>query len=417
MTAQRHTSLHRVLVVALAILLPNLVHAADLRVVVEAGPHRRESTLVHFPVPPDLATSRTWQLQAENGLVRPLQFAHGEAWFLETSLPAGESRSYSMRRARRASVRRTAPITAQWMNQNLQLNLDGHPVLQYLAHAGRLPRTNIAAIYQRGGYIHPLFTPSGRAVTDDYPPNHIHHHAIWFAWTKTRFDGRTPDFWNMGEGKGRVDFVRFDSLKVGPVFGEFSARQVFTDTQASPPVQVLEDAWRTTVFPIQCPDGPPVHVVELRSEQSLLTDRPLELPKYFYGGLGFRGPWNWNGATNLFYLDSNGETNRVTANGTRARWYWVGGMVEGQLAGLAILGHPDNFRAPQPLRVHPTEPFICWAPSHLGDWSLEPGKPFLSRYRLVAFDGLPKAEILDRLWFDYAEPPAVRITTVKPPVQ
>ena len=36
--------------------------------------------------------------------------------------------------------------------------------------------------------------------------------------------------------------------------------------------------------------------------------------------------------------------------------------VDGALAGLAALVHPENFRAPQPVRVHPNEPFVCIAP-------------------------------------------------------
>jgi len=50
---------------------------------------------------------------------------------------------------------------------------------------------------------------NGLLVTDDYPPNHLHHHGIWFPWTKTRFEGREVDFWNMGGKTGTVEFVAF----------------------------------------------------------------------------------------------------------------------------------------------------------------------------------------------------------------
>ena len=55
--------------------------------------------------------------------------------------------------------------------------------------------------------------------------------------------------------------------------------------------------------------------------------------------------------------------------------------------GIAILCHPENFRAPQPMRLHPKEPFVCYAPSQLGDWAIEPGRPYVSRYRFVVKDG------------------------------
>ncbi|MDB6004344.1 MAG: hypothetical protein JWR15_1331, partial [Prosthecobacter sp.] len=39
-----------------------------------------------------------------------------------------------------------------------------------------------------------------------------------------------------------------------------------------------------------------------------------------------------------------------------------------------------------------------------GDWSIEPGKPYVSRYRIVVMDGKADAALIDSLWTDYAEP-------------
>jgi hypothetical protein len=78
--------------------------------------------------------------------------------------------------------------------------------------------------------------------------------------------------------------------------------------------------------------------------------------------------------------------------------------VGGEPASIVVLGHPDNLRAPQPMRVNPDDPFICWAPSQLGDWAIEPGKPYVSRYRFAVFDDAPEVAEIERLWADYAEP-------------
>jgi hypothetical protein len=74
-----------------------------------------------------------------------------------------------------------------------------------------------------------------------------------------------------------------------------------------------------------------------------------------------------------------------------------------------MLGHPDNPRAPEPLRVHPTDPYICFAPSRLGGWSISPERPFVARYRFVVSDGPADPTLLDRLWHDFATPPAVTL--------
>jgi hypothetical protein len=219
----------------------------------------------------------------------------------------------------------------------------------------------------------------------------------------TRFEGRRPDFWNMKERTGTVEADGLEGPAwSGPVQAGFTARHRFVDLSANPPKTVLDETWevRATAAP-----GADYFLFDLVITQKCATASPLALPKYFYGGLGVRGNWAWNGTNNCFFLTGNGETNRVKGNETAAAWCHMGGMVEGELTGMAILGHPDNFRAPQGMRLHPGEPFFCYAPSQGGDWSIEPGRPYVARYRFVVKDGAPRKEELDQLWNDYARPP------------
>ena len=72
-----------------------------------------------------------------------------------------------------------------------------------------------------------------------------------------------------------------------------------------------------------------------------------------------------------------------------------------------MLDHPGNFRAPQPLRIHPDEPYLSVAPPKAGKFAIEPGKPYVSRYRFVVADGAPDKALLERLCNDYAHPPVV----------
>ena len=68
----------------------------------------------------------------------------------------------------------------------------------------------------------------------------------------------------------------------------------------------------------------------------------------------------------------------------------------------AILCHPANYRFPQPMRLHPSEPFFCYAPQQLGDMEIKPGEPYIARYRFVTADGAMTQAEIDRLWDDYA---------------
>ncbi|MEY2877675.1 MAG: hypothetical protein RLZZ15_55, partial [Verrucomicrobiota bacterium] len=265
-----------------------------------------------------------------------------------------------------------------------------------------VPRADIDPKYKRAGYLHPLLTPAGAVVTGDYPSNHVHHHGIWSPWVKTSFQGRTPDFWNMQGGTGTVEFVAVERTWGGPVHGGFVSRQRLLDLSTRPAVAAIDETWVVTVYNL--PGGAaPMRIVDLTITHACATADPLGLPQYHYGGLGLRGRDEWNGKDKLTVLTSDGETDRVKANARRMRWCYLGGAVAGgAMAGVAVLDHPGNFRAPQPVRVHPDMPYVSVTPSQLGDWAIEPGKPYVARYRFLALDGAPDRARLDACWHGFA---------------
>lgn len=382
--------------------------AIKARVEVLSGNYERVQTIVTF-VPPQ-SKQGDWQLRDAQGQPVALQVdLDGRASFVLAKLAKNQTAVFDLVGGAPPTPETDGGVDIQRVGKKLRITCGGKSVLEYQMQPSELPRPDIKPILARGGYIHPVFSPSGRAVTDDYPSNHAHHHGIWFPWTKTEFEGRAPDFWNMGEGSGRVEYAGSLTYWTGPVFGAFRTRHRFVDMTASEETTALNEEWEVRVYDLPDSAGKPFRIFDLMSTQECASASPLKLPHYYYGGLGFRGPWDWNGKEMAFFLTSEGETNRVRGNETRARWCHISGLVDGELSGVAILGHPDNFRAPQPLRLHPTEPFVCFAPSQLGDWEIVPGRPHVSRYRFVVADGPPDRVELDRLWNDYAYPPEVRL--------
>ncbi|MCW5550666.1 MAG: PmoA family protein [Verrucomicrobiae bacterium] len=380
----------------------------EARVVVAAGDFDRAQTIVDFTPPKSKQTD--WQLRDGQGRLIPVQIdLDGRASFVLSKLTKHQTAMFELLAGAPPIPESGGGVEIRRDGKKLKITSGGKPVLDYQMQPGELPRPDIKPILARGGYIHPVFSPSGRAVTDDYPSNHAHHHGIWFPWTKTEFEGRTPDFWNMGQGSGRVEYAGSLTYWTGPVFGAFRTRHRFVDMTATEEKTALTEEWEVRVYALPAGAGRRFWMFDLISTQECASASPLKLPQYYYGGLGFRGHWDWNGKGKAFFLTSEGETNRVTGNETRARWVHLSGDLGGELSGVAILGHPDNFRAPQPLRLHPTEPFICFAPSQLGDWEIVPGQPYVSRYRFVVADGPPDRAELDRLWHDYAHPPEVRV--------
>lgn len=291
------------------------------------------------------------------------------------------------------------PVSAKREGQQIIFTAGARELLRYQAEPGELPRPDIKEAFRRGGYLHPIFTPAGRLVTDDYPANHLHHHGVWSPWTKTEFEGRKPDFWNMGAGTGRVEFVAVEEVWSKDGRAGFKARHQFADLLAKPPKIALHETWEIAVSAVE---GTPARtIIDLTSTQTCASDAPLKLPKYHYGGLGFRGNWAWNGAAALRTLSSEGETDRTKINEQRGKWCWLGGLVDGQPAGVTILCAPANFRFPQPMRLHPGEPFFCFAPQQLGEMEIAPGSPYVSRYRFIVADGEPTREQADAWWQEW----------------
>jgi hypothetical protein len=390
-------------------LFHSTLHARSLKITVSAGDHDRSDSVVFIELPD--AARKLNQLRDSTGKSVPFQVDHrGRGAFIIQELKRGASADFILSAGQPAQAEggvRVAPEKGR-----LKVTVDGKPVFHYQAEKSPLPRPDIKPIFQRGGYIHPVMSPGGKLVTDDYPPNHIHHHGIWYPWTKTVFEGRTPDFWNMGAGTGTVEFARLGEVWSGPVHGGFQAEHRFMDLTAPAPKTALNEMWEVTAYRVGVGTNP-YWIFDLVSMQECATGSPLKLPKFHYGGLGFRGNWAWNGKEHTFFLTSHGETDRIKANETRGKWCHIGGKVDGELTGVAILCHPDNYRFPQPMRTHPTEPFFCFAPSQLGDWEITPDEKYISQYRFVVQDGAPDRDVLERFWNDYAHPPFVQTEWVK----
>jgi len=398
------------LIIGLAMLIPRSESGASERrtyVKVAAGSLDRRDTVVSFRLPKDMK-AKFYALRDESGRDIPLQVdADRQATFVLAELKAGATNKYRLVELK-TKASSSGGVHAIKVRDKVAIDVAGRKAFAYQAQPGELPANDIKEIFRRGGYIHPVYTPSGRAVTDDYPPDHYHHHGIWFAWTKTEFEGRHPDFWNMGDGTGKVEFVALDSTWNGAVHGGFTSRHRYVDLSGSKPTTVLNEEWKVTVYNVGRGQKP-YSMFDMIATHECATSSPLVLPEYRYGGIGFRGHRQWLEKDNCFFLTSEGK-DRSNGHGTRAKWCHIGGRIDGQMAGIAVLDHPTNFRAPQPMRINPDQPFFCYAPPLMGGLEIAPGKPYVSRYRFIVYDGEPDKVELDRLWNDYANPPQVEIT-------
>lgn len=261
--------------------------------------------------------------------------------------------------------------------------------------------------YRRSGFLHPVRTPAGGVVTAMFPSDHLHQHGIFSAWVRTTYGDREVDFWNLAGGTGRVLHEWLVETFTDRGAADFSAGFEVTllHRAVEEPVQdVLRETWRVTVH---ATDGD-YHCFDIDCEQRALTDVPLIVQEYHYGGMAARGPTQWllnprRGAEPPddhadFAIMNDSRSDRLQGDLEPARWVAMSGAHEGNPVYLAVLCHPENFRFPQPARLHPNKPYFVFAPCAAGEFRIDRETPYRAKYRYLVVDGKPDPEWLDRQW-------------------
>ncbi|GAB4220291.1 MAG: hypothetical protein Kow001_01520 [Acidobacteriota bacterium] len=375
---------------------------------VEAGGHDRQDCLLRWPLPPDRLPVRLIETTDGRAIPVPSQYdpASGElVWMAPGEFLQGTTRSFAILPGEDRS--RSAGLVRDPDGRALELQVRGEKVLRYNCAPVSPPDPSMPASLARAAYIHPVWAPSGKVVTDDFHPDHAHQRGIWMAWTETRLEGRTPDFWNLPEGTGVVRLAGIQRILEGPVFAGVDARHEHVDLSApGGELPVLEEQFEIRAYVLGGKKAG-FFLMDVRSRQRNVAAGPLELPEYHYGGFGVRGARSWT--PDILSVRTSAGKDRASADGSREHWILMEGPLgDGNPAGIAVFGHPENFRSPQPVRMHPEMQYFSFSPQRLGGFEIAPGSTLVSQYRVLVYDGSAPESTLQAFWWDYAEPPAVR---------
>jgi len=392
--------------IALLLFLPStFVCAQDNTIKIEAGLYDRVGVPVQSPIPDGIPNRHPFILISNDTNKRvPTQSDYsGDVpvvrWMLEQPLYSGQSRSYRLVLVDRFP-KRTPRVQATNTNDAIKIAVGKLPVLEYNM-AIRPSPDETKPYYARSGFIHPIFDPHGNVLTDDFPPDHMHQHGVMFPYTRTTFRGQAVDFWNQAAQQGNVTHANLTGTVTGVVFGGFTAELhhvAFLDTEKT--ATALTEIWKVVVY-----QQNEWFLIDFTSTQKCATDNPLILQEYHYGGWAIRGRRNWVKTTaGAGFLTSEGKK-RDAGNHTRPNWVDIHGPVSnGKHAGITVLNHPDNYRFPQPVRLHPSMPYFCWAPMVLGNYKIKPGEPLVSKYRMVVHQGEVNAAKMTELYNDFTHP-------------
>ena len=408
--------------VACMVLMSGILIAKDSVVAeirVHAGSHNRFNTPVsidmgHFAPGLDQYSWEIYERTSKGRVPKPAQMEEGRYyrlwWILDSVTSAGSVRIFELVRSEIRPKKSPPVIYNTDDGKQLHLQYADRTVLAY-QHAIHPAPEGASGLYARSAYIHPLYSPAGAVLTRINPPDHLHHMGLWNPWTKTEFESRAIDFWNLKLGQGTIRFNSFVSTISGDVFGGFTALQDHVDLLAPGGEKTaLRELLEVRVWNI----GESAWLVDYCTTLNCATDQPFLIKEYRYQGFGFRATEVWNDKNCRLITSQNKD--KSNANATRARWCDVGGPTETGNSGIVFMTHPTNYNFPEQLRIWPVganngeeNVFFNFNPTQDRDWLLKPGKTYTLRYRMFIYDGMTDGEIPERLWNEFAHPPVVEV--------
>jgi len=386
---------------------------ADSTLEIHNGEATRGAGPVVFVVPNELASSEKLLVELSDNVV-PARWINRErrqaAFILDRDLAPRETLRFQIKGTdttdnccRPDGVLVSHDVVAG----RIIVSVRGREALTYWTKT-RQPPEGIDSAFARSGHLHPVRTPSGKVITSEFPKDHPHQHGIFHAWVNTTFYDRKLDFWNDNDRSGKIAHSEVISIDSGEVFGSFTVRLTHSDiTTPEKPIPVLSEQLTVRVW-----DVVDVTMFDIETQQRCIAAAPLTINEYHYGGMAFRGPDEWLQQPESGMLTSEGKQ-RKDGNHTRPNWVTAYGNVDGAMRSITAMGHAENFRHPQPVRLHPDKPYFVFTPPQLGKFDLVPSKEdpaseeskpgYVARYRFLVRDVGPDAKWADGQWEAYSK--------------
>ncbi len=386
-----------VLLIAVSVINNKLVYADGFLLNVDAGSMKRKNCVLSIPLPEKVkVTDKLSLTRMDNQKQIPIQIdqtaSKPKLVWLVKELNKNEKIQYQLTISSKDPF---SPPSIEVKDDGKHLNVSFgiQKILSYNHALVKSPIPN-APYYERSGYIHPVYNLEGQMITDDFNPDHAHQHGIMFSWRKMKFQGRITETWDQRSQLGKIEHVQIDSYRGGPVFGFFKVKLRHVDLSVpSGSETMLNETWVVKIYAID-----DQFLFDLESIQECAS-----------GGMTIRGAASWFDHQSYDYLTSEGKTKK-DGNHTRPEWVEMAGPLEGKYSGVTLFSHKENFRSPQPVRLHPKMPYFCFPPSVFESFEIVPGKPYRSRYRFHVHTGKANTETARWVFNGYVNPPEIELS-------
>lgn len=131
-------------------------------------------------------------------------------------------------------------------DEGILITEKGKEVLYYQTE----PRS-IEGKYLRSNYFHPLWDLKGNIITEDFPPDHLHHRGIFWAWHQVLANGNSAG--NLWELKDIVQDVAEVEYALQPTGAGVLKTEVYWKTTSPSSVSVtnpfIRETARVTIHP------------------------------------------------------------------------------------------------------------------------------------------------------------------------
>ena len=248
-------------------------------------------------------------------------------------------------------------------------------VLTYCS--GNQLRQGLDPKHTRSCYIHPLFSLDGRALTDDFPQDHLHHHGVSWTWPVVKTRGQDTQTWHSVSPSLRQHFVRWVKREAGNNTAMLS----------------VETVWKLDGQEIVAKENVTLHVLpaddfgraidlelKIQAVGGTLELRGAPDQNKGYGGLNIRGAPMFKGAA---LTTDQGSLNKDSTN-VPFRW----ADISTEELGVAIFVSPDHPGFPTTWLIRNSYAGILNASwPGLESVILQPDKPVILCYRLYIHRG------------------------------
>lgn len=285
----------------------------------------------------------------------------------------------------------------------ITVSSQGKTILRYNKVSPSAP-SGIDQIYERSGFLHPVMTPKGKVITEAFPFDHPHQQGIFSAWVSTTWNGHPVDFWNLAKGTGCVLHQSVHAISTKGHDVEFAVDLIHR-MKKPVVVDILKERW--TIRIREETDG--IYLIDLHSKQSSLTEHPLLIKKFHYGGFAVRGPVEWLSpkqkatgenirTTSRCQIANEHTTDRLVGNHQRSRWVTMSGLVDQLPASITMMHANAEMNERNTARLHPSKPYFCYAPCVERELKITFDQPFESHYRFLVADSIPQPNWIEDQW-------------------